>query len=546
MSRLELRQRVGLQITLDSLALVVGLAAAQAGRFDFSVGALHDVGFWVVVLLAVCVLHFVGTALHLYLGRYRFGGFDEVLGLLLSVSLTVVGLEVALLAFGHPRPLPLSVPPLGGTVTLTVMFGARYLYRLAEEQLARPSAETGTDGADPAAGSGALDAAEAEAAALLGRRPIGVDAGAIAGYVTGRRVLVTGAGGAVGSALCRALRAYHPAELVMLDRDESALRALALALRGRADLPGDGLASEGLAGDDAGPDETVVLCDIRDVDMVAALFARYRPEVVFHTAALTHLPLLERFPGESVKTNVWGTLSVLEAAATHGVARLLNLSTLSATDAVGVLGYSKRITERLTAHVAREHGVAYVSARFGEVLGAGASALTVLARQLAAGGPLTVPDQDAVRHFLAVDDAVTLLLQAGAVGSGGDVLVLDMGKPIRLADIARRLAARADPAVGVVYAGLGAGEKLYEAPFGIGETDDRPHHPLISEVPVPPLDPGLAVELDPWADDEKIRAALRELGRGDDLTAITAGLTRIPRQATGPGSASPHRRHQAD
>jgi FlaA1/EpsC-like NDP-sugar epimerase len=615
-SRLELRQRVGLQITFDSLALVGGLAAAQTGRAGFHFGTLRDPGFWVIVLLAVCLLHFVGTALHLYLGRYRFGGFEEVLSILTSVTLTVVGVEIAVLAFGQPRPLPLSVPPFGGTVTLSIMFGVRYLYRLTEERLLRP----GPEGAQPlivfGAGEGAeqvlaamlrtpdspyypvalldddprcwnlqlhgvrvaaatgaatllvaipsADAAllreitelaeeaalavkvlprvadlidgnvdvsdirEIDIADLLGRRQIHTDVATAARYLTGRRVLVTGAGGSIGSELCRQLHTYQPAELIMLDRDESALRAVQLSIYGHTGLD----------------DDCVVLGDIRDVDMITTLFTERRPEVVFHAAALKHLPLLERFPGESVKTNVWGTLSILEAAVASGVRRFVNISTDKAADPSSVLGYSKRITERLTAHIAAEHRVPYVSVRFGNVLGSNGSVLTIFASQLAAGGPLTVTDPDVTRYFMTVQEAVELVLQAGALGTSGDALVLDMGEPVRIDDVARRLAARAEaakpgsPKIEIVYTGLGVGEKLHEALFGITETDDRPRHPLISEVPVPPLDPALVVELDPWTDDDKVRDALRELGRDGDLAAVTAGLTRIPHQPVSPDSTT--------
>ncbi|MBX6387921.1 MAG: polysaccharide biosynthesis protein [Frankia sp.] len=612
-SRLELRQRVGLQITLDSLALVIGLATAQTGRFDFEASALRDPGFWVIVLLAVCLLHFLGTALHLYLGRYRFGGFEEVLSILISVGLTVIGLEIAILAFGQPRPLPLSVPPLGGTVTLSIMFGVRYLYRLTEERLLRPVPEEAEplivfgagEGAEqvlaamlrtpdspyypvalldddprlqnlqlhgvrvrggreaigavaratgartllvaiPSADAALLreitalaeaadltvkvlpkvadliggnvdvtDIREIDIADLLGRRQVRTDVAAASEYLTGRRILVTGAGGSIGSELCRQLHNYRPSELIMLDRDESALRAVQLSLHGHTGLD----------------DDSVVLGDIRDVDMVNALFGARRPEVVFHAAALKHLPLLERYPGESVKTNVWGTLSVLEAAAANGVSRLVNISTDKAADPTSVLGYSKRITERLTAYVAREHGLPYVSVRFGNVLGSNGSVLTIFASQLAAGGPLTVTDPEVTRYFMTVQEAVELVLQAGALGSGGDALVLDMGEPVRIADVARRLIG--NQRIDIVYTGLGVGEKLHEQLFGIAETDDRPHHPLISEVPVPPLDPVRVVELDPWTDEEQIRAALREL-------AVETIPVHIPRQQTSPDDL--HRR----
>lgn len=182
---------------------------------------------------------------------------------------------------------------------------------------------------------------------VLGRRQVETDLHAVAGYLTGRRVLVTGAGGSMGRELCRQIRALGPARLVMLDRDESALHALQLELTGRALLDSPELA----------------LADIRDLEQVRAVFREHRPEVVFHAAALKHLPLLERNPGEAVKSNVWGTLAVLEAAAECSVGRLVNISTDKAANPVSVLGWSKRAAERLTAWYAREQDVPAVARR---------------------------------------------------------------------------------------------------------------------------------------------------------------------------------------
>ncbi|CAO5149520.1 putative nucleoside-diphosphate sugar epimerase [Frankia sp. AiPs1] len=617
-SRLDLRKRVGLQITLDSLAMVLGLTAAQIGRFDRTLGALSSLNFWVICALAVCLLHFLGTALHLYLGRYRFGGFEEVLGLLVAVVLTIVGVLVVIAAFGSPRPIPLSVPPLGGTVTLVVMFGVRYSWRLVEEQLRRPDrarAEpllvfgAGQGGesilaamlrtvdspyypvalldddpklhnlrlfgvpvrggrqaiAPAAAASGARtllvaipsanaallreitgiaeeaglavkvvprvgdlidgrvgvgDIRDLDLADLLGRRQISTDMTAAASYLSGRRVLVTGAGGSIGSELCRQIAAFAPAELIMLDRDESALRAVQLSISGQAMLD----------------DESIVLGDIRDVDLMTNLFEQRRPQVVFHAAALKHLPLLERFPGESVQTNVWGTLTILRTAAACGVDRLVNISTDKAANPASALGYSKRITERLTAHVADEAAGTFVSVRFGNVLGSNGSVLTVFAGQLAAGGPLTVTHPDVTRYFMTIPEAVQLVLQAGAFGAPGEALVLDMGEPVRIADVARRLAAREPRPVDIIYTGLVAGEKLHEELLGDGESDRRPCHPLISHVDVPALDPTTALALDPWAPPAQVLADLIEVATSPAAQPAPPvhPATAIPAQVGGP------------
>lgn len=308
---------------------------------------------------------------------------------------------------------------------------------------------------------------------LLGRHAIETDIDAIAGYLTGRRVLVTGAGGSIGSELCFQIARFAPEELVMLDRDESALHALQLRIEGRAMLD----------------TRNLVVCDIRDRDALDAVFSEHRPDVVFHAAALKHLPLLELHPKEAVKTNVLGTQNVLDAAERHRVGRLINISTDKAADPTSVLGYSKRIAERLTAEVARRTELPYLSVRFGNVLGSRGSVLTAFRAQVEAGGPITVTHPEVTRYFMLVEEAVELVIQAGAIGRPGEVLVLDMGKPVRIDDVARRMASQAPRPIEIVYTGLRPGEKLHEVLYGADEqVDERPIHPLISHVAVPPLD----------------------------------------------------------
>ena len=346
---------------------------------------------------------------------------------------------------------------------------------------------------------------------LLGRRAVRTDVALVREHIAGKRVLVTGAGGSIGAELCRQLDRFGPAELIMLDRDESALHAIQLALRGRALLD----------------TEETVLADIRDQRRIREVFSRFRPEIVFHAAALKHLPLLEGCPAEALKSNVWGTLTVLQAAAEHGVQSFINISTDKAANPVSVLGYSKRITERLTAHMSATAGGTYLSVRFGNVLGSRGSVLTALSAQVAAGGPVTVTDPDVSRYFMLAEEAVHLVLQAAVIGRGGEVLVLDMGEPVRIADIARRLAASTGRDLDIVFTGLRPGEKLTEDLLGHAETDHRPCHPLICQVPVPALDPGEVTALDPEADPGTLRQILaaRAYGPPADTT-----LTIPPRQ----------------
>jgi FlaA1/EpsC-like NDP-sugar epimerase len=308
---------------------------------------------------------------------------------------------------------------------------------------------------------------------ILGRRQVDTDLAAIAGYVRGKRVLVTGAGGSIGSELCRQLARHHPDQLLMLDRDESALHAVQLSISGRALLDT--------------PD--TVLADLRDSETLERLFQDLRPEVIFHAAALKHLPLLEQYPAEAYKTNVLGTLNVLRAARNCGVEVFVNVSTDKAANPISVLGQSKRIAECLTAALGAKAGGMFLSVRFGNVLGSRGSVLVAFREQVAKGGPVTVTDPDVTRFFMTVTEAVQLVIQAGAIGRTGEVLVLDMGEPVRIYDVARRLISQSGRHIDITITGLRPGEKLHEELFGDDEADHRPRHPLVSHARVPAMDP---------------------------------------------------------
>jgi FlaA1/EpsC-like NDP-sugar epimerase len=311
---------------------------------------------------------------------------------------------------------------------------------------------------------------------LLGRRKVVIDLQQISDYLVNRRVLVTGAGGSIGSELCRQLARFNPAELIMLDRDESALHEVQLSIHGRAllDTP------------------QTVLADLRDEATINHIFDTRKPEVVFHAAALKHLPLLERYPLEAYQTNVLGTLTLLNAAQRTGVGVFVNISTDKAANPISVLGYSKRIAERVTAAIGQSaKSGKYMSVRFGNVLGSRGSVLMSFRDQIAKGGPLTVTHRGVTRYFMTISEAVQLVIQAGAIGSSGEALVLDMGTPVSIYDVAKQLVANSGKPVEIEIVGLRAGEKVHEELFGDGEIDARPRHPLISHVPVLPVDLGL-------------------------------------------------------
>src|SRR6266536_2824191 len=537
--------RVVAEVGDDVVAWMCGLLVAARATDGPAWDRMTMAPFWYGAIGVCAIVAGCGLAAGLYRGRYLRGSRDEIIAVSQAAALTSACLLVTgPVLMGGLRAWPERI--LGGAVLAgAAMLGGR-------GQMAEAAARTGARVLviAIAGGSGKVIRDLTEAAEccglvpkvipsvrelltggariegvrdprisdLLGRRVVTTDVTSVRERITGRRVLVTGAGGSIGAELCRQLYRLGPAELIMLDRDESALHAVQLSLRGHALLDS----------------EETVLADIRDQRRVREVFARFRPDIVFHAAALKHLPLLESFPAEALKSNVWGTLTVLEAAAAQGVQVFVNISTDKAADPVSVLGCSKRITERLTAYMSARTGGAYLSVRFGNVLGSRGSVLTTLSTQAAAGGPVTVTDPQVRRYFMLADEAVHLVLQAAAIGRPGEVLVLDMGEPVRILDIARRLTASTGREVDIVFTGLRPGEKLIEDRLGPGEIDKRPNHPLISQVPVPALRTDRVTGLDPDADAGSLRRALARCAR--DVSGV--GTLTIPPQAlAGPPAA---------
>jgi FlaA1/EpsC-like NDP-sugar epimerase len=305
---------------------------------------------------------------------------------------------------------------------------------------------------------------------VLDRKIVEIDGSAVRELVDCKIVLVTGAGGSIGSELVRQLVALEPTKIVALDHDDSLLHHLMASLpctaRGRC-IP--------------------VLGDIRDRERLDDVFTRHSPELVFHAAALKHVPALEGAPSEGWKTNVEGTANVLETAERHNVEQLVNISTDKAANPANVLGYTKRVAERLTADAAVRTGRPYVSVRFGNVIGSRGSALETFEQQIAEGGPVTVTHPDVTRYFMAVREAVRLTMQAAAIGRSGEVLVLDMGTPVNVLDIAKQLVEQSGQDVEIVFTGLRAGEKMHEVLLNEGEWANRPFNPMIDHVSVQPL-----------------------------------------------------------
>ncbi|GAA4363385.1 polysaccharide biosynthesis protein [Paeniglutamicibacter cryotolerans] len=328
---------------------------------------------------------------------------------------------------------------------------------------------------------GLTDFREIDVEDLIGRRPVDIHVEQIAGYITGKRVLVTGAGGSIGSELCRQLHGFDPAELIMLDRDESGLQHTQFSIFGHGLLN----------------DETTVLADIRDSESLLRIFEQRRPEVVFHAAALKHAPLLQQYPSEAWQTNVLGSLNVLNAARSVDVETFVNVSTDKAASPTTALGHSKRAAEKLTAWMAEATARAYVSVRFGNVIGSRGSMLPLFTDQINKGGPVTVTHPDVTRFFMTIPEACQLVIQAGAIGDGGDVLILDMGEPVRILDVAKRMIQMSGRKIEITFTGLRPSEKLHEQLVGDDEKKDIDLHPKISHTRARSLSPE-ALDFELW------------------------------------------------
>lgn len=336
---------------------------------------------------------------------------------------------------------------------------------------------------------------------LIGRQELHVVSASVREVIAGRRVLVTGAGGSIGSELCRQVYGFGPSKMYMLDHDESNLHRLQLDVWGEALLD----------------DDTLVIADIRDRPRIEQIFRDLKPEVVFHAAAHKHLPLLERHPCEAVKSNVLGTENLVRAALDIGVERFILISTDKAADPVSVLGATKRLAELIVQANTQAPGV-FAGVRFGNVLGSRGSLLSVLAEQVRGGGPVTVTHPDVTRFFMTIEEAVGLVLEAGRMAQGGEIFVLDMGDPVRIVDLVHKFVEQVNqPQVEIRFTGLRPGEKLHEALFSLAEERLPTEHPRVYAT-VPPVEAlGAVVRLpDLYGaaagnDNEAVRELLTEL-----------------------------------
>ncbi len=283
---------------------------------------------------------------------------------------------------------------------------------------------------------------------LLGRETVHIDEGEIKKYLKDKRVLITGAAGSIGSELCRQIANFSPAQIILMDHNENNLYFLLIELKAkyRNIIP--------------------VIGDINDIGLLKKVFSRYKPQVVFHAAAFKHVPLMEENPVAAVKNNIFGTRNIIYASHHYKVERVVLISTDKAVNPVNVMGLSKRIAEMLLQAKAKRSKTKFMAVRFGNVLGSDGSVVPLFKRQIEEGGPITVTHPDAARYFMSIREAVLLVLQAGAIGSGGEIFILDMGEQIKIVDLAKSLVALSGLELGedisLEYIGMRPGEKIRE------------------------------------------------------------------------------------
>ena len=366
---------------------------------------------------------------------------------------------------------------------------------------------------------------------LLGREAVELDDDLIAEFIRGKTVMVTGAGGSIGSELARQVARHAPSRLLLVERAECALFEIHREL-GRL-RPGD--------------DIVPVVADVGDEERMRAVFARHRPSVVFHAAAHKHVPMMEANPTEAVTNNVLGTWTAGRLAGEYGCDAFVLISTDKAVRPTSIMGASKRLAELVLQRLERKHATRYLAVRFGNVLGSAGSVIPIFREQILRGGPVTVTHPDMVRYFMTIPEATQLVLQAGAMGQGGEIFILDMGEPVRILDLAEDMISlsgfRPYEDIDIVFTGIRPGEKLFEELETVGEQIAKTRHPkiyigTIAGYPANHIDIALARlrVLSAAGDEESLRAYLSQL-----LPEATLGASPTPpeEEAKGVGQSAP-------
>jgi len=308
---------------------------------------------------------------------------------------------------------------------------------------------------------------------ILGRQQIQYEKDDLIDFLKNKRILITGAGGSIGSEIARQINSIVPSDLFLLDRDENSLLNLCLSIN-----------NDGLFDND-----NIILCDIRDSVSVSKIINQLKPDIVFHAAALKHLVLLEKFPDEAYKTNVLATKNLIDSCLKNNVKYFINVSTDKAAEPISQLGKSKYLCERIISGV-NAIDKKYISVRFGNVVGSNGSFLNTFRQQIRNGGPITITHQEVSRYFMTIEEAVYLVLKSILVGKCGETLILDMGEPIKINDVAKKMIADSGKNIKIKYTGLRSGEKLNEILIGQNETSYYGENKNIRHTKVEPVDLG--------------------------------------------------------
>jgi FlaA1/EpsC-like NDP-sugar epimerase len=416
---------------------------------------------------------------------------------------------------GTPEEIPTLVRDLGiDHVVITVDGGSRgeilRIVEICEQVPVKVGIIPGLD--DVLQGRVAFDPVrDVEIEDLLGREPVRLDTEALRGFLDGATVMVTGSGGSIGAELARQAARFRPKKLLLVDRSEPFLFEIEQEVRRHHPAL----------------DVVPLIADIGDTERMKQLFREHRVDVVLHSAAHKHVPMMESNPGEAVKNNVLGTLRLGEVAGENGCGTFVLISTDKAVNPSSVMGASKRVAELVVQSLGDRYPTRFVAVRFGNVLGSTGSVIPIFREQIRRGGPVTVTHREMSRYFMTIPEAAQLVLQAGAIGKGGEIFILDMGKPVRIVDVARdmiRLSGlRPDEDIEVRFTGIRPGEKLFEDLATTEDRVQRTRHPKIFVGKIPRMDPDLVA---------RGVEELRRLAHGSDGLAIRAAFRTLVPEAT--------------
>lgn len=337
---------------------------------------------------------------------------------------------------------------------------------------------------------------------LLGRDEVELDLNAISSKLTDKKILVTGAGGSIGSEICRQVIRFNPKEIILLGHGENSIYTIDMELRQKVS-----------------PNTKIIplIADVQDRNRIFDIMAEYKPDVIYHAAAHKHVPLMEYNPMEAVKNNIFGTKNVAEAADIFGIGHFVMISTDKAVNPPNVMGATKRFAEMIVQNLAKESETKFAAVRFGNVLGSRGSVVPLFKKQIAAGGPVTVTDPEMTRYFMTIPEASRLVIQAGTLASGGEIFVLDMGEPVKIVDLAKnliKLSGYTENDISINFAGIRPGEKLFEELLDENEIQSKYVFPKIHIGKATPIS---AMEL------EYVLEKLPEISI-DDMKQLLIGL----------------------